>query len=114
MFSFSMNRIRIGSAVTAQAMPTPVTNCQVMPLEPIQPSYFNMHAAAMLPNSSGVPKASAAVMPLSSAMPPGLAQVEFDTGNPDEEHHRPPGDAVQQLDHLRLKHEGVIVGEGGT
>ena len=32
---------------------------------PIHPSYISMPAAAMLPNSSGVPSASPAVMPLS-------------------------------------------------
>ena len=56
----------MGSAVTAQAMPMPSTNCQWVALGPIQPSYISMPAAAMLPNSSGVPSASPAVMPLST------------------------------------------------
>ncbi len=60
-----MNRIRIGSAVTAQAMPTPSTNCQVCARGPIQPSAMSRPAAARQPKSSGVPSASPAVMVLS-------------------------------------------------
>ena len=63
--SFSMSRIRMGSAVTAHAMPTPRTNCQTIALGPTQPSCINMPAAAMLPNTSGVARASPAVMVLS-------------------------------------------------
>jgi hypothetical protein len=65
MSSFSMKRIRIGSAVTAQDMPTPSTNCQVIALGPIQPLVASMATAAALPSSSGMPSARPAVMPLS-------------------------------------------------
>ena len=37
----------MGSAVTAQAMPIPSTNCHVIAFGPIQPSYINMPMAAM-------------------------------------------------------------------
>ena len=37
MSSFSISKIKMGKAVTAQAMPTPSTNCQVKALGPIQP-----------------------------------------------------------------------------
>ena len=63
--NFSMSRIKIGSAVTAQAMPTPSTNCQDLAAGPSQPSYINMPAATMLPNSNGAARASPAVMVLS-------------------------------------------------
>jgi len=62
---FSINRIRIGSAVTAQAMPMPVTNCQSRALAPIQPGEPSMPIAARAPNSSGTPRARPAVTPLS-------------------------------------------------
>ena len=65
MSSFSISRIRIGSAVTAQAMPTPMTNCQVTALGPIHPGYSSRPTAATQPSARGVPSASPAVMPLS-------------------------------------------------
>ena len=59
-----MNRMRMGSAVTAQAMPMPITNCHVSAFGPIHPSYISMPDAAIHPNSNGVTSASPAVMPL--------------------------------------------------
>lgn len=55
----------MGSAVTAQAMPTPMTNCQGVALGPIQPLCISMAIAATQPKSSGVPRARPAVMLLS-------------------------------------------------
>ena len=63
--SFSISKIRIGNAVTAQAMPTPITNCQRLLWGPLQPSIVNMPMAAAAPNSKGTPSASPAVMLLS-------------------------------------------------
>ena len=60
-----MNRIRIGSAVTAHAMPTPITNCHSRPNGPTQPGVASMTRAAAQPASSGAPKARPAVMPVS-------------------------------------------------
>ena len=47
-------------------------------------------------------------------MRPGLAEVQFQTGDEDEDHHRPPGHAVQRHDHLRIEDRGMSVGEGGA
>ncbi len=44
-----------------------------------------------------------------TSVPPGLFQIELDRGDAHEHHHRPPGDAVQQRDHRRTKHEAVVV-----
>ena len=44
-------------------------------------------------------------------MLPRLAEVELDHGDEDEQHHRPPRDAVQRGDHIGLEHEGTIIGE---
>ena len=46
-------------------------------------------------------------------MRPGLAEVQFQTGNEDEDHHRPPGHTVQRHDDLRIEDRGMGVGEGG-
>jgi hypothetical protein len=65
MASFSISRIRIGSAVTAHAMPMPTTNCQAIARGPIQPSCSSIRPAVRQPKASGVPSASPAVMLLS-------------------------------------------------
>jgi hypothetical protein len=65
MSSFSINKIRIGSAVTAQDMPTPRMNCSRVACGPIQPGNINKPAATTLPKISGIPSAIPAVMPLS-------------------------------------------------
>jgi hypothetical protein len=46
-----------------------------------------------------------------AAMRPGFPEVEFDAGDHHEQHHRPPGDAVQRLDDGRVEDELVIVGK---
>jgi len=46
------------------------------------------------------------------AMGPGLAQVEFDSGDAHEEHDGPPGDAVEGLDDGRVEDEAVVIGKG--
>jgi len=61
-----MNRIRIGSAVTAHAMPTPAMNCHDVADAPIQlRSWASIRPAASAPNSSGTPIARLAVVALS-------------------------------------------------
>ena len=42
------------------------------------------------------------------AMAPGLAQVELDASDPDEEHHRPLRDRVEREDHRAGEHELVV------
>jgi hypothetical protein len=42
------------------------------------------------------------------AMDPGLLQVEFDACDPNENHHCPPGDAVQRLDYRLCKDQRVV------
>jgi hypothetical protein len=63
-----MNKIRIGSAVTAHAMPTPRTNCSREASGPIQPGKIDNPVATTLPKRSGTPSAKAAVMPLSQRL----------------------------------------------
>ena len=101
----------MGSAVIAQAMPTPSMNCHVIAPGPIQPSSIDMPAAATQPNARGVPSASPAAMLLSRAMRPGLCQVQFDPGNPDKNHDCPPRDAVQGLHDRWAENERVIFRE---
>ena len=56
----------MGRAVTAQAMPTPSTNCQDWPCDPNQHSFQTRRStAAKLPVSSGVPSARPAAMVVS-------------------------------------------------
>jgi hypothetical protein len=43
---------------------------------------------------------------------PGLLHIQFDTGNPHENHHCPPSDAVQSLDYRGIKNKGVIIRKG--
>ena len=42
---------------------------------------------------------------------PDLPQIKLDTGNPHKHHHRPPGDAVERLDHRRAEYGGVVIGK---
>ncbi|KAG9543868.1 hypothetical protein KCV01_g24981, partial [Aureobasidium melanogenum] len=44
-----------------------------------------------------------------ATLPPYLTQVQFDAGDPHEDHHGPPRDAVQRRDHGRREHGGVIL-----
>ena len=61
-----MNSTRIGSEVTAQAMPIPSTNCQFWPLAPTQPLLEDsMIMAAAQPRTRGLASASPAVSPVS-------------------------------------------------
>jgi MFS family permease len=43
-----------------------------------------------------------------------LFEVQLDPGDHHEDHHRPPGDAVERAHHLRVEHEGVVVGIGAA
>ena len=63
MSSFSINSMRMGRAVTAQAMPRPRTNCHDWPLAPIQAGvHASRPMAATQPNASGTPSARLAVI----------------------------------------------------
>ena len=64
--SFSISSTRMGSAVTAQAMPMPSTTCQSVPCGPIHwRLYDSITAPAAAPNSNGTISASPAVTPVS-------------------------------------------------
>ncbi len=79
----------MGSAVTAQAMPTPATNCQVHALWS-DPAAVHQHAgcgdAAEQQRRAECERRRDDAL---AAVLPGLAQVEFDTGDADEDHHAP-------------------------
>jgi hypothetical protein len=76
-------------------MPTPSTNCHDRAAWPVQPSPM-MTSAARQPKSRGEPSARLAVPRTRAELPRG-AEIELDAGEEDEQHHRPPGDAVQRL-----------------
>ena len=44
-------------------------------------------------------------------MLPGFFQVKLDTCDPDEYHHRPPGDAIEGLDDCRAEHKTIVFRE---
>ena len=41
---------------------------------------------------------------------PGIMQIQFQPGGKHEQHHRPPGNAVQRPDDLRIEHKGISAG----
>jgi hypothetical protein len=107
-----MNKTRMGSAVTAHAMPTPSMNCQLVAAGPIQPVCMAMPRPTIAPSNSGALKsASPAVMRLSRRLAQAFLQVELDAGNPDKDHHGPPRNAGQGLDDRGIEHMGVLVRE---
>jgi len=95
-------------------MPTPSTNCQGAARAPIQTRRGHQQrrgeAAEEHRRAQREPGRDGAF----GAVLPRQLQVELDAGDPDEEHHRPPGDAVQRLHHLHIEDRLVDAREGGA
>lgn len=98
----------MGSAVTAQAMPTPSTNCHGWPWSPIQPPQKpNSTRAARAPNTRSTQSQTCRQSAFRSEGP-DLSKIQFYPCDPNKDHHGPHGDPVQGLDHRRREHEFII------
>ncbi len=103
-----------GSAVTAQAMPMPRTVCHGAPSAPAQPGRRSRMSAAPLPKIRGTSERERGGRAGLATIRPGRAQIELDARTPDEQHHRPPGKAVERGYDVGPEDRRMKVREGRT
>ena len=92
-------------------MPTPSTNCQACAAGPIQPG-VGSSASGDAADGQRRAQRQAAVRPLSPRCTQASLRSSSTLGDEDEQHHRPPGDAVERLHHRRREDGAVGLGEG--